>query len=68
MSKSKLQRLENRLVDLSHPKGQHEAPGQTERGREAGRPTEIPPSGWKDILLRAWSEVSEANLLLIAGA
>jgi membrane protein len=38
-----------------------------ERGREADHPGEIPPRGWVDVLRRAWGEVSEANLFLIAG-
>ena len=37
------------------------------RGREADHPGEIPPRGWKDILWRAWAEVSDQNLFLIAG-
>ena len=37
------------------------------RGREADRPGEIPLPGWKDILWRAWAEVSDQNLFLIAG-
>ena len=37
------------------------------RGREADHPGEIPPRGWKDILCRAWAEVSEQNIFLIAG-
>src|ERR1700759_2273816 len=36
-------------------------------GREADHPGEIPPRGWKDILWRAWREVSDQNLFLIAG-
>jgi hypothetical protein len=38
-------------------------------GADARRiiPGEIPPRGWKDILWRAWGEVSEQNLFLIAG-
>jgi membrane protein len=41
--------------------------GGGERGREADHPAEIPPRGWKDILWRAWGEVSDANLFLITG-
>ena len=41
--------------------------GDSERGREADHPGEIPPKGWMDILWRAWGEVSEQNLFLIAG-
>ena len=39
----------------------------SERGREADHPGEIPPKGWMDVLWRAWGEVSEQNLFLIAG-
>jgi membrane protein len=72
MSKGDLQRLKDRLADLEHPRSIQDRsaarpsndPG---RGREAGRPTQIPAVGWKDVLLRAWSEVSEENLFLVAG-
>ena len=38
------------------------------RGRLATTPSEIPPRGWKDILLRVYSNVSEhRNLALAAG-
>jgi membrane protein len=69
MSKSELQRLKERLADLTPAKGSRHSRSavETERGREAERPTQIPTVGWKDILLRAWSEVSEANLFLVAG-
>lgn len=42
---------------------------KTERapGREAGRPEDIPPRGWKDVLKRAWAANSEKNLSLVAG-
>jgi membrane protein len=68
MSKQELQRLKDRLADLSPSKSAYQrSPCQSERGREAGRPTQIPPVGWKDILLRSWGEVSQANLFLVAG-
>ena len=41
--------------------------GGSERGREADHPGEIPPKGWMDVLWRAWGEISEQNLFLIAG-
>src|ERR1700760_1954267 len=57
----KLQRDLARLTDPSpSPKGK-------DRGREADNPSDIPPRGWKDILRRAWADVSEQNLFLIAG-
>ena len=52
-----------RLRDPSRPTKRQEGG----RGREADHPGEIPPPGWKDILWRAWGEVSEQNLFLIAG-
>ena len=38
-----------------------------DRGREARHPAEIPSRGWLDVLWRAWGEVGEANLFLVAG-
>jgi membrane protein len=37
------------------------------RGRDADSPEEIPVRGWKDIVWRAWAEISDQNLFLIAG-
>ena len=37
------------------------------RGREEEHPGQIPSRGWMDVLWRAWGEVGEANLFLIAG-
>jgi membrane protein len=37
------------------------------RGREAEHPGQIPTRGWMDVLWRAWGEVGDANLFLIAG-
>jgi membrane protein len=68
MSKGDLGHLKEELASLTSSTGSRDgSPGQLERGREAGRPTQIPPLGWKDILLRAWGEVSAANLFLVAG-
>jgi membrane protein len=36
-------------------------------GRQADRPTDIPPNGWKDILRRSFREISENNIFLISG-
>jgi membrane protein len=36
------------------------------RGRLATTPSEIPPRGWKDILLRAYSNVSQHRILALA--
>jgi membrane protein len=39
---------------------------QSDRGRTADAPSEIPRSGWKDILLRVFQSISEDRILLIA--
>jgi membrane protein len=36
------------------------------RGRDADRPSEIPPAGWWDVGWRVWQEVGEDRVLLIA--
>ena len=36
------------------------------RGRQADTPLEVPPPGWKDILLRTWRQVQEDQLSLVA--
>jgi membrane protein len=41
--------------------------GQQDRGRTASDPRQIPMPGWKDIILRCWTEVSENNIFLVAG-
>ena len=39
---------------------------QRGRGRDADAPTEIPPSGWKDILWRLYRGIGEDHILLTA--
>ena len=36
------------------------------RGRQANSPSEIPPRGWKDVLLRVYSNISEHRVLALA--
>src|SRR6478672_4024472 len=61
-------RLKELRRDLEHLRSDQQArKGAAGRGREAHHPGEIPPRGWKDVLWRAWSEVSDQNLFLIAG-
>src|SRR4051812_33811805 len=43
------------------------AGSESDRGREADHPGEIPPKGWMDVLWRAWGGGSDQNLFLIAG-
>ncbi|MDN5872387.1 MAG: YihY/virulence factor BrkB family protein [Nitrococcus sp.] len=38
------------------------------RGRMAKRPWEISGSGWRDIALRVWNNVSDHNILILAAA
>ncbi len=35
-------------------------------GRKANAPSAIPIGGWKDILLRIWTDIGEDRILLIA--
>ena len=58
------QDLAQQLRGSGSPTGRR---GDAARGREADHPGEIPPRGWKDILWRAWGEISDQNLFLIAG-
>jgi membrane protein len=37
------------------------------RGRGAEEPTQIPPRGWRDVLVRTWGEVQDSNLFLVSG-
>lgn len=39
-----------------------------ERGREATTPSEIPPRGWKDILLRVHQNISKHRVLALRPA
>jgi membrane protein len=65
-SEARLEELKRDLTQLRGGQRWTKA-GEHRRGREADHPGEIPPSGWKDVLWRAWGEVSEQNLFLIAG-
>lgn len=40
---------------------------EKDRGRGAKDPRQIPAPGWKDILKRSWTELSENNIYLAAG-
>jgi membrane protein len=42
------------------------AVGDDDRGRHAATPSEIPARGWKDILLRAYANVSKHRILSLA--
>jgi membrane protein len=60
-------RLEELRRDLAALRGPERPAITADRGGEAARPAEIPPRGWKDVLWRVWTEVSDANLFLVAG-
>lgn len=38
------------------------------RGRDAAKPSQIPPPGWKDILWRTWREFNEDRIPAVAGS
>jgi membrane protein len=71
-SDARLEQLQRDLARLRAPAKPRKGRGigrghEAGCGREADHPGEIPPRGWKDILWRAWGEVSDQNLFLIAG-
>jgi membrane protein len=53
------------MPDLQSPDSQ--VVDEADRGREAGRPGEIPAKGWKDVLWRAWKHSGEDNMSIVAG-
>lgn len=62
---SRLNQLKTDLETISS--GGKPARGAWGRGRGASDPRDIPPSGWKDVLIRSWGVVSDNNIFLIAG-
>ena len=67
---ARLENLKHDLARLARKRTGSPRQGRTAeggRGREAERPGQIPSRGWMDVLWRAWGEVGEANLFLIAG-
>jgi membrane protein len=64
----RLEELNRDLAQLQKKRSPTQGSGsEMGRGREAEHPGEIPPKGWIDVLWRAWGEVSDQNLFLIAG-
>jgi membrane protein len=39
---------------------------QRDRGRSAADPSQMPPRGWKDILLRIWSNIGKDRVIVVA--
>lgn len=58
--------LRDRLGDTAPRKAAIETRDQKNRGRLANWPSEIPRRGWKDILLRVYSNISEHRVLALA--
>lgn len=54
------------LRNGSHDTAAPEAAGENDRRRQASSPSEIPARGWKDILLRVYSNISEHRVLALA--
>jgi membrane protein len=58
---------ENKPGAAGEPKRDAAAVGLTgDRGRLAASPSEIPPKGWKDILLRVYSDVGDHRIFALA--
>ncbi|UPK31521.1 YihY/virulence factor BrkB family protein (plasmid) [Bradyrhizobium sp. 195] len=52
--------------EIAPRKAAAEFEDQDGRGRQASSPSEIPARGWKDILLRVYSNISEHRVLALA--
>jgi membrane protein len=71
---NRLDQLKRDLNVITQRRGDSAAPNdgpqpspQANRGRAATSPHLIPMPGWKDILVRCWSEIAENNIFLVAG-
>lgn len=71
-----LMNITSRVKELSHNLAQQDkkkaerptmSAAAADRGRDADHPKQLPSRGWKDVLWRAWREVSTQNLSLMAG-
>lgn len=62
----RLDQLKDDLAAIAPPRAQRPNARQG-RGRTASDPRQIPASGWKDVLVRAWGDVSDSNIFLVAG-
>jgi membrane protein len=52
--------------ELGSPRGSGRPPADADRGRLARSPSEIPPRGWKDILVRAYKNFDRDRVITIA--
>jgi len=43
-----------------------ETHGEADRGREAESPAQVPPRGWKDVLLRVKKDIKDDNVSIVA--
>jgi membrane protein len=66
-SHERIEDLRRDLAALTRPRQPTRTRPSGGRGREAEHPGEIPARGWMDVAWRAWQEVSDANLFLVAG-
>ncbi len=52
-----------RVIPLHAPP---EAANEIGRGRQAEKPTQIPPKGWKDVLIRSFRGIASKNLGIVS--
>ena len=64
-TRERIEDLKRDLETLMHR--QRPQAGRSTRGQDAEHPGKIPARGWMDVLWRAWNEISDANLFLVAG-
>ena len=66
LERAEASQLKSGSVMNEHTLETNEARRQTNRGRNATRPSEIPRQGWKDIAIRVKNEIAADNLSIIA--
>ena len=66
-SQERIEDLKHDLAALTTRRQYGALRARSGRGRRAEHPGEIPVRGWMDVLWRAWQEISDANLFLVAG-
>src|SRR5690242_3839487 len=54
------------MLGLSRRHHEEAAAAGDQRGRGASTPSEIPPKGWRDVLIRVWREQSKDNISIVA--
>src|SRR4051812_50159135 len=65
---ARLEQLKRDLAQVEKRGSRNRRVGsESDRGREADHPGEIPPKGWMDVLWRGWGGGSDQKMFFVAG-